>query len=114
MKLSESEKPDPGLFVYLVPAEKERAEDVLGFFASQILEDGSFSFGQLPPGRYHMLAKIMRDSNSAVVSKLRSPDEVEFRARLRREAGAGKAEIELKPCQDVNDSQLPDTKVLPK
>jgi hypothetical protein len=38
--------------------------------------------------------------------KLRTPNETEMRARLRREAEAAKTEIELKPCQTVNDYKL--------
>jgi hypothetical protein len=41
------------------------------------------------------------------LTKLRLPDEAETRATLRREAEEAKIEIELKPCENVVDYQLP-------
>jgi hypothetical protein len=54
-----------------------------------------------------VLAKAAAENESAVLSKLRIPDDAESRSKLRREAELAKTETELKPCQNVTDFQLP-------
>lgn len=107
IKVAEGQKPPPKLFIYLVPAELEKAEDVLRFFVSLVAADGSFALNNLPPGRYWMIAKAAGENESNLLSKLRLPDEVRARAKLRQEAGQAKIETELKPCQNVTDYSLP-------
>jgi hypothetical protein len=106
IKPAEGQKVPPRSFVYLVPAEPENAEDVLRFFGSLVGPDGSFAFNNLPPGRYLTIAKVAGESESSVLSKLRLPDEVEARTKLRQDAVVAKVETELKPCQNVSDYQL--------
>jgi carboxypeptidase family protein len=106
IRVRESQKQPSRVFIYLVPAEHEKAADVLRFFASQVAVDGTFALNNLPPGRYLAIAKAARENESNVLSKLRLPDEAEARVRLRREAVAS-TEIELKPCQNVMEYQLP-------
>jgi hypothetical protein len=105
--LGAGQKLPPRLFVYLVPAERESADDVLRFFASPVSGDRSFALDNLPPGRYWLLAHAPGENESNVLSKLRLPDESEARANLRQDAGAGKIETELRPCQNVTDYRLP-------
>jgi hypothetical protein len=93
----------PKLFVHLVPAEKENAEDVLRFFGSEVQADGSFSLANVPPGNYWVLA---RTGESPIEEKLRTPEEAETRLQIRREAEAAKVQLELKPCQNVVDYPL--------
>jgi hypothetical protein len=101
--LSEGEALPEKLFVYLVPAEKESAEDVLRFYGAAIDPDGKITLDKLAPGSYWLLARTAIDGG---LTKLRQPDATEVRARLRREAEAMKTEIELKPCQNVTDYRL--------
>lgn len=103
IKPAENQKLPAKLFVYLVPAENEKAEDVLRFFASLVSADGSFALNNLPPGRYLAIA---RHAGENVQSKLRLPDQGEARAKLRQEGGAAKTEVELKPCQNVTSYSL--------
>jgi Carboxypeptidase regulatory-like domain len=107
VQLAESERVPAKLYLHLVPAEKDKAEDVLRFFATAVNSDGTFSLGNLPPGRYWALARVSDESLAQLSSKLRLPDEADTRARLRREAEAAKTEIEFKPCQNMTDYQLP-------
>ena len=86
------------LFLYLVPAEKERAEDALRFFGAPIGADGKVTLNSLPPGSYWVLVKSTEGTPTA---KLRFPDQKELRTSLRREAEAAKTTIELKPCQHL-------------
>jgi hypothetical protein len=95
------------LYVHLVASEKENTEDVLRFFTAPAQSDGTFSLNNVPPGRYWLLARLSTNSETLSDVKLRSPEESETRARIRREAEANKTEIELKPCQNVADYQLP-------
>ncbi len=105
--LAEGQKLPPRLFVYLVPAERERAEDILRFNASIVSGDGTFSLGNLPPGRYWVIAQAVSESESNILSKLRLPDEMEMRTKLLRAAQVAKVETELKPCQNVTDYHMP-------
>jgi hypothetical protein len=107
IKLAEGQAQPARMFTYLVPAEKEKAEDILRFFAFPVAADGSFALNNLPPGRYWIIAKPAADNEVNILSQLRLPEEAEPRAKLRGEAEAAKREIELKPCQNVADYQLP-------
>jgi hypothetical protein len=107
IKVVEGQKLPTKSFIYLVPAEPEKADDVLRFFASLVAADGSFALNNLPPGRYWAIAKASDENESNVLSKLRLPDEAEARAKLRKEAELAKLETELKPCQNVTDYSLP-------
>ena len=89
---------------YVMPAEKEKADDVLRFFAATVADDGSFTLDHLPPGRYWTIAKIGSEDTTA---SLRQPASAGARVKLRREAEAAKSEIELKPCQTVKNHRLP-------
>jgi len=45
------------LHVYLVPAEREKADDPLRYVVADVGSDGTFSFSNLPPGKYFTLAR---------------------------------------------------------
>jgi hypothetical protein len=107
IKLAPGESVPPKLFVHLVPAEKENAEDVLRVFASAVSADGNFAFNNLPPGNYWTLVRVAVDSESPMESRIRQPDEAELRLQIRRAVEAGKKLVELKPCQNFTDYQLP-------
>jgi hypothetical protein len=100
LALGEGEAVPEKSFVYLVPAEKEKADEILRFYASPVNSDGKITVKNLAPGRYWVLARPEFDGG---LTKLRLPDEIESRARLRREAEAAKTEIDLKPCQNLVD-----------
>lgn len=99
------DRPSGRIVFYAVPAEKDKAEEVLRYFAAPVADDGSFTMEQVPPGRYWTLAKLVADNDSNAAS-LRLPAMANARAALRREAETAKAEIELKPCQSVKDYKI--------
>jgi len=103
----EGQKLPPKLFVYLAPAESEKAADVLRYFASLVSGDGSFALNNLAPGRYWAIARTAGENESNILLKLRLPDEAEARAKLLHDAAAAKIETEFKPCQNVTDYRLP-------
>jgi hypothetical protein len=97
--LREGESLPEKMFVYLVPAEKEKADDLLRFYGAAVGPDGKIAMNSIAPGRYWVVAQPANDEANSPVRKLRSPDAAETRTRLRRDAEAAKTEIELKPCQ---------------
>ena len=98
----ESAKLPAGLSAYLTPAEREKADDVLRFFVSDVAADGTFALNNLPPGRYLVLVQG-QENEVATTTKLRSPTSADARTKLRQKAALEKKEIEFKPCQNVTD-----------
>lgn len=105
ISVAEGEKLPEKLVAYLVPAELEKAGDVLRYFAAPVNSEGRF-WVSAAPGRYWVLAKTASDDTRYEVSKVRLPDGVEIRAALRHAAEATKTEVEIKPCQEVT-AKLP-------
>ena len=99
--LAEGQKPPEKLVAYLVPAEPERADDVLRYFAAPVNSEGRFWLNNVAPGRYWILAHSGTDDTRYEVSKVRLPDGTDTRSSLRSAAQAAKREIEIKPCQDL-------------
>lgn len=106
LALAEGATAPAGMVVYLVPAEPDKAEDVLRFFVTEIASDGTFTFNNLPPGKYLAFTQTNVDGQIATLTKLRQPEAATARTKLRRMAEAPKTEIELKPCQNLADYQL--------
>jgi hypothetical protein len=92
----------PAMSLYLVPAEPDKANDVLRYFVSDVASDMTFTFNNLPPGRY--LTHL--DTQTTTLKKLRQPEAAPERLKVRRGAETKKNEIELKPCQNLADYQL--------
>lgn len=107
MVLPEGETLPDGLFAYLVPAEREKTEDVLRYFAAPVTGDGKIALNNVAPGRYFILAQPALPGALPPSTQLQLPDATEIRAKLRRAAEAAKHEIEFKPCQNVSDFRLP-------
>ena len=95
----------PDLQVYLVPAEREFADEPLRYALARVRSDGAFAFTHLAPGHYHLLARTAppRETESDQFTAL-LPD-APTRALLRREAEPTET-IELQPCQRRNDYVL--------
>ena len=95
-----------GLGIYLIPAEREKSTDVLRYFMTPVEADGTFALNNLRPGRYVALTQTIAAETDTQV-KLRFPEAADTRAKLRRAAEALKPNLELKPCQNLTDYQLP-------
>ena len=104
---SEDTKLEAGLRLYLVPSERDKADDPLRYFTSEIGGDGTFSVTNLPPGKYWTLAQQPQADTPTSTEKLRLPDAAEGRAKIRRAAETKKSEVELKPCQNLTDYTVP-------
>ncbi len=107
VKPAEGESVPAKLFLHLVPAEKENADDVLRFFTAPVNADGTFALNNLPPGRYWTLTRIAADNDPQSEGRLRAPEQTETRAQMRRAAEAAKTAVEFKPCQNLIDYELP-------
>jgi Carboxypeptidase regulatory-like domain len=88
--------------LYLVPVEPDKANDVLRYFMSDVADDLTFTFSNLPPGRYFTHV----DTRTTTLKKFRQPEGATERLKVRRSAETKKNEIELKPCQNLADYQL--------
>ena len=106
LTLAEGAVVQPGTHLYLVPAEPDKATDVLRFFVTEISSDGTFTLNNVPPGKYLALTQTNVEGQIATVAKLREPETAAARSKLLRSAGSKKTEIDLKPCQNLADYQL--------
>jgi hypothetical protein len=91
---------------YLIPAEKEAAEDTLRYAQANASPDGDFNFKNLAPGSYYLLAKVVKDGADAKAPSHFKAWDAAARATLRREAEATGKALELQNCQRVEDYKL--------
>jgi protocatechuate 3,4-dioxygenase beta subunit len=100
--VAEGEQLPGGLRAYLVPSERERAEDVLRYGESVVQTDGSFVFRNLAPGNYLLLARPAPETDQRQPRPPLALDPA-ARAALRRDAEAAKNPVTLQPCQRTDD-----------
>ncbi len=110
---AEGAKPAGKMSVFLIPVEKEAADDLLRYAQTNARSDGSFQFRHLAPGRYYLLARPAEAERSDAASASIIQDTAR-RAALRRAAEAGGITIELSPCQRVPAYQLRTTVEKPR
>lgn len=101
----EGQRLPTGLSVYLVPAEKETAADVLQFFETRAESDGTFVIGNIAPGKYWLVARENEARKTAGEKYIRRDSEL--RLAVLREAEKIKKEVPLKPCARLTDYELP-------
>jgi hypothetical protein len=94
-----------GTSIYLIPVDREHANNVLRYSQTLVKRDGTFVLPNLAPGRYFILSRVEPSNESNTTPRPLAWDTAE-RAKLRREAEAAKTEVELKPCQAMLDYQL--------
>ena len=94
------------LRIHLVPAEARAADEVLRYAETYAGSDGSFSFSNLAPGKYALLARAAQDEETSDRPVAPIAWDANERAKLHREATAAKNEIELRPCRRVKDFVL--------
>ena len=89
----------PARSLFLVPSEKERADDTLRFGESPIAADGTFSFRNLAPGRYSLISRTVKDADNFRPLYWDAKE----RASLIAEAASAGLAVEIKPCQSIRD-----------
>ena len=94
---AEGDTPPANLRVYLVPADRENADNPLRFFDEAVAGDATFAIGNIAPGKYWLLARV---AEAAGLSKIKSPQtDNDLRPQLLKEAAALNREISFKPCE---------------
>lgn len=106
LAVADDTKAPANLNVFFVPAEREKADDVLRYFAFDIAPDRTFSADNLPPGRYWVTTQPRLPRETPPGNNLRLPDGAQQRTRIRLMAEASNIVVELKPCQNITDYQL--------
>ncbi len=92
------------LQIHLLPAEESAKDDLLRYAETLAGKNGSFEFKNLAPGKYWLFARPAPEADPVETqSRPLAWDEGE-RVKLRRDAK--KVEIELKPCQRIDDYAL--------
>lgn len=102
---AEGQNLPPALKIYLVPAERESAENVLRFFEGSTAGDGTFAIGNIAPGRYWIIAQPGEAADTNTMKSIKSDSAL--RAKVLRDAEALKKEIFFKPCERTVDYELP-------
>jgi hypothetical protein len=102
---AEGQRVPAGLRVYLVPAERDNAENVLRFFEAAADPSARFAIDNIAPGRYWLIVRSADEGDPAKVKPIRQ--EPVLRARVLREAESLKKEIAFKPCEQTSDYELP-------
>lgn len=87
------------LRAYLVPAEREAAEDVFRYAETSVNADGTFAFNNLAPGHYHFVSRPRPASETLEAATRPLVWDPAARARLRLAAETANTEIGLQPCQ---------------
>lgn len=93
-----------GLRVHLIPTERDRVDNILRYSETLVSSDGSFTFTNLAPGSYFVVARVEPETQSALPRPLAWDPTA--RIKLRREAEAANNVVELKSCQRVVDYAL--------
>jgi protocatechuate 3,4-dioxygenase beta subunit len=92
--------------VSLIPAEEAAAENVLRYAETLTRSDASFELMHVAPGKYYLLAQKVSEKEPIDDQSRPAAWDNSERAKLRREAQTLKQEIELRPCQQINDYSL--------
>ena len=104
VSVAEGQRLPRDLRVYLLPAERESAENVLRFFEARAESDGSFAIGNIAPGRYWLLGRAGDESDPTKVKVIRQDSAL--RSQVLKEAEGAKNEVSLQPCQRMLDYDL--------
>lgn len=98
---------------YLVPAEPDAADEVLRYAEADVAADGGFSFSNIAPGKYWLVAREVSDQEQAEADRPPVAWDTNGRVALRFEGEASRKVIELNRCQRTSDlvvSYIPLTK----
>ena len=108
-KITASNKDQPlpaRLRAHLIPAEPEFATDNLRYREAAVDGEGAFTFSNVAPGRYRIIAREVRDSEMNDGAPRPIAWDEKARELLRLEAESSGAIVELQPCQRVKGHAL--------
>jgi hypothetical protein len=104
LSVVESQTPSSRQRVYLVPMEREAADNVYRFFEAPVGSDGSFTLDNVAPGKYLIGSRPAEENELGIVKAVRQDEAL--RAKVREEAQARNQPVTLKPCEQVGDFSL--------
>lgn len=95
------------LRMHRIPAEHEAADDALRYFEANV-QNGTFAFTHIAPGRYLLLARVSNGGadEAGITGPRPAAWDAASRDELRREAEAANVFVELAPCQRLSDVVL--------
>lgn len=91
--------------VYLVPAEREAAENLLRFHEARPDASGKFTIDYIAPGNYFIIARAAEENEYGIAKSARF--DPAFRHTVLQSATAAKKEVSFKPCEKTFDYPLP-------
>ena len=103
---SETEKLPSRVRVLAVPAERERADDLLRYAQVEAQGDGSFALANLAPGKYWLVSREVGADEANDLSPRPVYWEAAGRLALRQEAEAANVSMDLAVCQQVREHRL--------
>jgi hypothetical protein len=90
--------------IYLVPAEREAANNVYRFYEAGAEGDGGFTLDNVAPGAYWIVARPSEQNETGTTRLVRQDESL--RAKVLREAETQKRALTLKPCEEVANFDL--------
>ena len=100
---AEGQRLPDSTFVYLVPADKEGAANLLRYFEAPVAVDGKFAFGNVAPGSYLIVAMKSND-DPATSNAIRA--DASLRTAITREAEKAKQSVNLKACERLDNYEF--------
>jgi hypothetical protein len=89
--------------VYLVPAEKENATNLLRYFEARVESDGAFNIRHIVPGDYLIHARAAEGDTPGMISIREDPD---LRTTVTREAEKAKQSVTMKACERLENYEF--------
>ena len=105
VSVAASQSPPVRLQIYLVPAEREAAENVYRFYEASVEADGAFTVDNLAPGTYWIVARRAEENDKTSRKFVRQ--DAALRSSVRQEAEATKKAVSLRPCEQLKDFEVP-------
>jgi hypothetical protein len=106
---AEGQSLSPALRVYLVPSERDAADNVLRFSEARPENDGSFLVDNIAPGKYWIVARPVEENDIGVAKSIKQDGA--FRSKVVRDAETLKQDLTFKPCEQI-DYELPLTSTI--
>ena len=97
------------LLIYLVPAEKDSAANLLRYFETRSEADGRFELRNLPPGDYLAVATTVEENRAPGILVRQDPN---LRTKVIRDAQKLNQSITLKPCETVENFALSNQSII--
>jgi hypothetical protein len=91
--------------VYLVPFEREAADNPLRFFEARPESNGKFTIDYIAPGRYFIIARAAEENEYGTPKPIRF--DTAFRTKVLQDASASKKDIAFNPCAQTLNYELP-------